>query len=108
MRSLLAFVAVLLALSSSQAFSPLPNSLSPAVTESSTAVYFFGAKKQTNDKKQAKNGKKVAEKDEKKKEPFVFLIGKPQYDWGKGRVLNPGENKKRMNWLYKEGDGNRK
>lgn len=37
-------------------------------------------------------------KDEKKK-PFVFLIGKPQYNWVTGKTEY--SRKERVNWLYK-------
>lgn len=107
-RSILATVALFLVLvSSTGAFSPLPNSLSSASTSSSTAVFFFGGIKATNDKKSNKKtaAKGKAPKEEKpKKTPMIMMFGKPQYDWVKNREIKPGENTKRMNWLYKPED----
>ena len=74
MRSLSVLVIALLALEPSLSFAPLPNSVSSAT--SSTAVYFFGSSNKKAAAK-AKGKKKGAPKEaEKKKEPFVFLIGK--------------------------------
>jgi hypothetical protein len=73
MRSLLTLVFVLLALTCSLAFAPLPNAVSSARTTSTTNVFLFGANKANDNSKTKKKG---APKEEKKKEPFVFLFGK--------------------------------
>lgn len=103
MRCIVALVATLLILGSSEAFSPLPNSISNASLQSSTTVFLFGGKKATNDKtKPAKSAKK----EESKKTPMIMMFGKPQYDWVNNREMK--ENKRRMNWLYKPEDDKRK
>jgi hypothetical protein len=49
---------------------------------------------------QGKKKEETNSKDKKKKnEPFVFLIGKPQYDWVTGKTEY--NRKERVNWLYK-------
>jgi len=39
---------------------------------------------------------------------MIMMFGKPQYDWVNNREMKPGENKKRMNWLYKPEDDKRR
>jgi hypothetical protein len=40
---------------------------------------------------------------QKKKEPFIFLFGKPQYDWVKGEII-PHNRAKDHKWLVKSAD----
>ena len=104
LRFVLAILVTLLFQDFSSAFSPLPNVVSTdRGHQSSTAVYFFGGSKKAE--KAAPKGKKSSPKkgkgtEEKKKEPFVFLFGKPEYDWVNNKTIKTSESR-RINWLYK-------
>jgi hypothetical protein len=71
---------------------------------STTQLQIFGWGSRGDDKeKTPKAGPKNVKKEEKKKEPFVFMIGKPQYDWATGK-RSYTSNKKRHNWVVKPED----
>lgn len=75
------------------AFAPQHLPTTSSVSQSQSQLHlFFG----NNNKQQPSNGasnktNKVA--DEKKK-PFIFLYGKPRYDWAKNRPLTLDEMRK--------------
>jgi hypothetical protein len=70
---------VFLFISNASAFqlSPASHSISSQQATSSS-LNLFGKKKQEPPAKPV---------EEKKKEPFIFVYGKPQYDWGKRRPM---------------------
>ena len=71
---------------------------------STTQLQLFGWGSSDDDKKKKpKAAPQDVKKDEKKKEPFVFMIGKPQYDWATGK-RSYSSNKKRHSWVVKAKD----
>ena len=69
--------------------------LSKPFVERSSTLYLFGSGSKKED---AKNPEVKIQKDEKK--PFIFLYGRPQYDWVTGKVMsdNSWVSKKRVDW----------
>lgn len=78
----------------------------PSRPQTTTRLYinnFFGNNKSNNDsdtkKKTAPNPKKEPQKvDPTKPQPFIFLWGKPEYNWSTGEYMTKG-NPRRKNWL---------
>ena len=78
----IAAIVILLAFCS-QAFTPAPYQITDRTSSSLGLFKFFGKEGEPQDAKTSKNTKD----EPKKKEPFVFLYGKPQYDWVKGKPM---------------------
>ena len=80
---------------------------------STTQLHWFGnnskpqnAKQQPEKKTFPVQKKKPASTEEvttPTRPPFIFLYGKPQYDWTTGKPISKDSwvNKRRMNWLVK-------
>jgi hypothetical protein len=88
LRNLL-IIALVLVVAPSNAFTPPPVGRSSYV-RSTTAIGFFGFLFGDNSEEPAKAAKTAPTKGGKKKEeepkkPFIFLYGKPQYDWVKNK-----------------------
>ena len=58
-------------------------------------LHLFG-----NSQKKSGSAKSEVQSDKKEKEPFIFLYGKPQYDWVTGKVMTEDSwvSKKRVDW----------
>ena len=86
----IALVAIILA--SSHAFTSPSLRISTTTTSlvSSTAVGLFGFNNNGNKNEKAttaKGGSKSKPKEEEPKKPFIFLYGRPQYDWVTGKPM---------------------
>ena len=46
-----------------------------------------------------KGGKKVEKEEEPKKKPYIFLYGKPQYDWVKAKPMDTVKPMGQYNWV---------
>lgn len=80
----------------------------PSSREATTTQLCLFNKNNNNKKSPQKpnnsnENKKKNNPDEKKTEPFIFLYGKPQYDWTTGKPIAKDSwvTKKRQNWLVK-------
>ena len=90
----IALVAIILA--SSHAFTS-PSTISTISSVSTTAVGLFGF---IGKNEQMKGDSKGKPNEEEPKKPFIFLYGKPQYDWVKGKPMEK-KAKAEFSWYTK-------
>jgi hypothetical protein len=98
----------------SHAFTPSPlnqqkGAMRPITTTSIDLFGLFGKDgddkvkkvetKTTSKSKASKGGKKVEKEEEPKKKPYIFLYGKPQYDWVKAKPMDTVKPMGQYNWV---------